>query len=403
MSGRAARRADLGQPARGAQPRPGRLDRLPHHHDDARPARQARAARQGSRRSSRSRPCRCSIATRVRRLHALSCACERALITGGAGFIGSTLADRLLADGVEVVDLRQLPHRAPRVHRRRAARGDDVEFVRATCSTTTLLPTVARGLRHGLPPRGQRRRAPRTRAPAARSRAEHDRHLQRARGDARRRRARASRFSSTGSVYGEPDVFPTPEDVPVPGPDLALRRLEARRRRADRRLRARLRLHRARSSASSRSSASATRTATSSTSSARCGPTRRACACSATAARRSRYLYVRTAWRRCSPRVAQHGDEPGAVTSTTSAPTRPIVVDDSIATITAHLGVTPRARVHRRRPRLARRQPADPPRHRADPRARLGADADHPRRDRAHGRLVRAEPGIVLDQEPSPS
>src|SRR3954451_17803961 len=30
-------------------------------------------------------------------------AVQRALITGGAGFIGSNLADRLLADGVEVV------------------------------------------------------------------------------------------------------------------------------------------------------------------------------------------------------------------------------------------------------------------------------------------------------------
>src|SRR3954463_11715385 len=30
---------------------------------------------------------------------------QRALVTGGAGFIGSTLADRLAADGVEVVVL----------------------------------------------------------------------------------------------------------------------------------------------------------------------------------------------------------------------------------------------------------------------------------------------------------
>ena len=40
-------------------------------------------------------------------------------------------------------------------------------------------------------------------------------------------------FSSTGSVYGEPEVFPTPEDAPVPGADLALRRLQARGRGAD--------------------------------------------------------------------------------------------------------------------------------------------------------------------------
>ena len=49
-------------------------------------------------------------------------------------------------------------------------------------------------------------------------------------------------FSSTGSVYGEAAVIPTPEDAPVPGPDLALRRVEARRRGPDRRLRRGLRL-----------------------------------------------------------------------------------------------------------------------------------------------------------------
>ena len=39
-------------------------------------------------------------------------------------------------------------------------------------------------------------------------------------------------FASTASVYGEPDVVPTPEDVSVPGPDLALRGVEARGGRA---------------------------------------------------------------------------------------------------------------------------------------------------------------------------
>ena len=40
-------------------------------------------------------------------------------------------------------------------------------------------------------------------------------------------------FSSTGSIYGEPEVFPTPENAPFPDPDVALRRLEAGRRGAD--------------------------------------------------------------------------------------------------------------------------------------------------------------------------
>ena len=49
-------------------------------------------------------------------------------------------------------------------------------------------------------------------------------------------------FSSTGSIYGEPTVFPTPEDAPFPGPDVALRRVEAGRRGADPGLLRRLRL-----------------------------------------------------------------------------------------------------------------------------------------------------------------
>ena len=42
---------------------------------------------------------------------------KRACITGGAGFIGSNLADRLARDGVEVVvvdDFRTGPARVPR-------------------------------------------------------------------------------------------------------------------------------------------------------------------------------------------------------------------------------------------------------------------------------------------------
>ena len=70
-------------------------------------------------------------------------------------------------------------------------------------------------MRHGLPLRGERGRASRVRPADARSRAEHDRHLRRAGGDARRRRHRIA-FASTGSVYGEPEVFPTPETCPFP-------------------------------------------------------------------------------------------------------------------------------------------------------------------------------------------
>jgi hypothetical protein len=56
-----------------------------------------------------------------------------------------------------------------------------------------------------------------------------------------------------------------------------------------------------------------------------------------------------------------------------------VVVDDSIAIITEHLGARPAIEHTGGGARLGRRQPADPSRLRADPRARLGADADDPR------------------------
>ena len=54
-----------------------------------------------------------------------------------------------------------------------------------------------------------------TEHPQQGSGAEHDRDLQRARGDAGNGVKRIA-FSSTGSIYGEPTVFPTPEDAPFP-------------------------------------------------------------------------------------------------------------------------------------------------------------------------------------------
>ena len=67
------------------------------------------------------------------------------------------------------------------------------ELVEGDVLDTDALRAAMRRLRHGLPPAGQRRRPPRARAPARGPRAEHDRDLERARGDARDGRDARSR------------------------------------------------------------------------------------------------------------------------------------------------------------------------------------------------------------------
>jgi UDP-glucose 4-epimerase len=139
---------------------------------------------------------------------------KRACVTGGAGFIGSNLVDRLSHEGVEVVifdDFRtgrrefiELALERPGV---RLVEGDvldggALQEAMAGCDWVFHLQAnadVRRGLEH--PRRDLEQNTIATASV-----------LEAMRGAGVKQIA----FSSTGSIYGEPDVFPTPEDAPFP-------------------------------------------------------------------------------------------------------------------------------------------------------------------------------------------
>jgi UDP-glucose 4-epimerase len=139
---------------------------------------------------------------------------KRACITGGAGFIGSNLADRLSSAGVEVVIVDDF-----RTGRRefvaQALSRDGVSLIEGDVLNMALLEEAVDGcdwvfhlqanadVRYGLE-HPRRDLEQNTIATANVLEA------MRARG------VRRIAFASTGSVYGEPEVFPTPEDAPFP-------------------------------------------------------------------------------------------------------------------------------------------------------------------------------------------
>lgn len=138
----------------------------------------------------------------------------RYLVTGGAGFIGSNLVDCLLARGHDVVAYDNLSTGQSRFLDE-ARRSSHFTFVEGDLLDLPRLTTTVAGsdvvfhlaanadVRHGT---------------------EHPRRdleqntlatfnvLEAMRATGVRRIA----FSSTGSIYGEPDLFPTPEDAPFP-------------------------------------------------------------------------------------------------------------------------------------------------------------------------------------------
>lgn len=139
---------------------------------------------------------------------------ERVCITGGAGFIGSNLADRLIAEGVEVVVLDDF----------RTGRHEFIEhlidnpafnLVEGDVLDPAALASAFQGcdfvfhlqanadVRHGLehPTVDLQQNTVTTSRVLEAMRAEGITNIL---------------FSSTGSVYGEPVEFPTPEDAPFP-------------------------------------------------------------------------------------------------------------------------------------------------------------------------------------------
>ena len=138
---------------------------------------------------------------------------RRALITGGAGFIGSTLADRLLDVGVEVAILDDFRTGRRAFVAAALERGaelfegdvldDDVLHAAVAGADTVFHLQANADVRHGL---AHPRRDLEQNTIATSNVLE----AMRAAG------ARRICFSSTGSVYGDSATVPTPEDAPFP-------------------------------------------------------------------------------------------------------------------------------------------------------------------------------------------
>jgi UDP-glucose 4-epimerase len=138
----------------------------------------------------------------------------RAFVTGAAGFIGSTLVDRLLAGGHEVTGFdnfstgfRRFLEGALTQPRFRMVEGDllNLDAVTAAMAGADFVFHLAANADVRFGPEHPRRDLEQNTIVTWNV-------LEAMRATGARRIA----FSSTGSVYGEPDVFPTPETAPFP-------------------------------------------------------------------------------------------------------------------------------------------------------------------------------------------
>ena len=136
------------------------------------------------------------------------------LVTGAAGFVGSNLVDRLLADGHQVTGFDNFSTGRPEFLEAAARsscfsleRGDllDADALTRAVEGAELVVHLAANadVRFGV-------EHPRKDLEQNTVGTSNLLEAMRARG------VRRIAFASTGSVYGEPDIFPTPEDAPFP-------------------------------------------------------------------------------------------------------------------------------------------------------------------------------------------
>lgn len=138
----------------------------------------------------------------------------RALVTGAAGFIGSNLTDRLLAEGWDVVGYDNLSTgRLEFLENARSCSGFQlVEADTLNLGTLTQAMEGAGQVFHLAANADVRFGTNHTRRDLEQNTIATWNVLEAMRRTGTPRIA----FSSTGSVYGEPSVFPTPEDAPFP-------------------------------------------------------------------------------------------------------------------------------------------------------------------------------------------
>jgi UDP-glucose 4-epimerase len=139
---------------------------------------------------------------------------KRVCITGGGGFIGSSLADRLAARGVEVVVLDDF-RTGRREFLAEALAGPSVRLIEGDVLDRAAVEEATRGcdwVFHLQANADVRRGLEHPRRDLEQNTIATSNVLEAMRVNDVKQIA----FSSTGSVYGEPDLFPTPEDAPFP-------------------------------------------------------------------------------------------------------------------------------------------------------------------------------------------